>query len=49
MVQEFVKYFVILGLVFLESNIAAEGCYTTHDVKNYGAVGDGITDDTKVN
>ncbi|XP_075512608.1 putative polygalacturonase At3g15720 [Primulina tabacum] len=45
--MKFVQYFVILGLVFLESNIAADGNETTHDVRNYGAVGDGITDDTK--
>ncbi|XP_073137344.1 probable polygalacturonase At3g15720 [Henckelia pumila] len=46
--KEFVKYFVILGLILiLEPKIAADEYDTIHDVTNYGAVGDGITDDTK--
>ncbi|XP_073017942.1 probable polygalacturonase At3g15720 [Primulina eburnea] len=58
MKQELVKYFVILSLVFFESRVLTRGEHeiaadgyshntTSHDVTNYGAVGDGITDDTK--
>ncbi|KZV51170.1 putative polygalacturonase-like [Dorcoceras hygrometricum] len=45
--QEFVKYLAILGFLLLGSSFADDIWYPTYDVRDYGAVGDGITDDTK--